>query len=279
MKKFKLFKSIAILFIAILFLSCETDQVKILNINKTNVSLILGQTDSLKTAITISGNKLKFSQEWSTTDEKIVTVSDGMIKGIKAGTAIVTITAGDKSASCTVVVSDKLTPVFTKGVLEQWGVFYTDSSNDNLLVLTNATDTLMVEINTPPTVADSIPSGVYQMITNLNLNSLDQFQPTTLLPAFIYQGNYYGSWFYNKVIFTPITQGNLTCKRNNNNTYSIQYNMFDYYGNTIAGTFTGPLTLSNQATTPGSGSAPRLQSRRANNKFGSGKIKEIILRK
>jgi len=277
MKKFKLFKSIAILFIAILFLSCETDQVKILNINKTNASLILGQTDSLKTAITISGNKLKFSQEWNTTDEKIVTVSDGMIKGIKAGTAIVTVTAGDKSASCTVVVSDKLTPVFTKGVLEQWGVFYTDTSNDNLLVLTNATDTLMVEINTPPTVADSIPSGVYQMITDLNLNSLDQFQPKTLLPAFIYSGNYYGSWFYNKVIFTPITQGNLTCKRSINNIYSIQYNLFDYYGNTISGSFTGPLTLSNKLTT--SGSAPRLQSRTVNNKFGSRKIKEIIFRK
>jgi len=53
--------------------------------------------------------------------------------------------------------------------------------------------------------------------------------------------------------------------------------MFDYYGNTIAGTFTGPLTLSNQATTPGS--APQLQSRTVNNKFGSHKIKEIIFRK
>jgi hypothetical protein len=279
MKKIKLLKLLAISFIAILFVSCEVDQVKILNVNKTSASLILGQTDSLKSTITISGNKLKFIQEWSTTDEKIVTVSNGQIKGIKAGTAIVTVTAGDKSASCTVVVTDKLTPVFTKGILEQWGTYYTDTSNDNILILFNSTDTLSIEVNTAPTVIDSIPSGIYQMVTSLNLNNFDQFQPKTLLPAFIFSGSYYGSWFYNKEIFTPVVQGNLTNKRGSNNVYSIQYNLFDYYGNTITGTFTGPLTVSNKISSLAPAAAPRLINRNPKNKFGSLKLNGAILRK
>ncbi len=42
---------------------------------------------------------------WSSSDTGVATVSDGVVSGVKAGTATITATAGDKSASCLVTVN------------------------------------------------------------------------------------------------------------------------------------------------------------------------------
>lgn len=44
--------------------------------------------------------------KWSSSDPSVATVEDGEICGIKAGTAVITVSYGDKKAACTVTVED-----------------------------------------------------------------------------------------------------------------------------------------------------------------------------
>ena len=43
---------------------------------------------------------------WTSSDDTVATVEDGVVTGVKAGTATITATAGDKTATCTITVND-----------------------------------------------------------------------------------------------------------------------------------------------------------------------------
>ena len=253
MKKNLFSLALTALFLLFLTVSCVKNEVKTLSLDKTTSNLILGETDSLKTNITVSGDISKFPQTWTSSNLTIASVNNGLITALKAGTSIITVKAGDKSATCQVTVDDKIITQFTSGNLDYYGDFYgTALSNNYVLTLYSNSDTLLLEVNTPLTVTDSIPSGTYEMINNLNLNDFSQFLPNTLLPAFQSNGNLYGSWFYNQRIFTPVTQGSITSMLKNT-TYTIQYNLFDYFGNSISGLYTGTINYSNKLSTSTSG--------------------------
>ena len=67
-------------------------------LNKTQIKIGVGQEETLKV------QKSKAKVKWSSSNEKIVTVSKGTIKGIKAGSAVITAKVGKQSLSCKVVV-------------------------------------------------------------------------------------------------------------------------------------------------------------------------------
>ncbi len=72
-------------------------------LNKTAITLYTGQTDNLTAGITPSCSTGKIT--WSSSDTKIVTVSNGRIKARKAGMATITAkTAGGKKATCKITV-------------------------------------------------------------------------------------------------------------------------------------------------------------------------------
>ena len=48
---------------------------------------------------------------WSSSDNTVVTVNNGSVSAVKEGSAIITVKAGDKSASCTVTVEKRFIPV------------------------------------------------------------------------------------------------------------------------------------------------------------------------
>lgn len=82
-----------------------TVSVQSVALDKTEVSLVKGQTMTLVATITPSDATTK-DVSWSTSDEHIVTVNNGNIKAVGTGTATISVntTDGSKVATCTVKV-------------------------------------------------------------------------------------------------------------------------------------------------------------------------------
>ena len=68
------------------------------------LTLPLGEEASLKATITPAGTT--DDVVWASSDESVVTVKDGVIKGVKEGTAEITVTSGAKKATCKVTVKE-----------------------------------------------------------------------------------------------------------------------------------------------------------------------------
>lgn len=72
-------------------------------LNQAAASLAIGESVLLSANVSPS-NATDKSVSWTSSDPGIVTVSNGMLTGVKAGTATITATAGDKTATCVVTV-------------------------------------------------------------------------------------------------------------------------------------------------------------------------------
>ena len=82
-------------------------------LNKTSADIVVGETLTL-TATVSPNNATDKTVTWTSSDESVVTVSEGTVTGLKAGTATITATTvNGLSASCTVSVKE----VYPKSVL------------------------------------------------------------------------------------------------------------------------------------------------------------------
>ena len=77
-----------------------------ITLDKTTATVEEGATVTLTATVT-PGNATDKTVTWSTSNEAIATVSDGVVTGVKAGEVTITAKAGDKSATCTVTVTAK----------------------------------------------------------------------------------------------------------------------------------------------------------------------------
>lgn len=115
------------------------DQKPGISFDSTSFSMFIGESKKINATVNIGGDGDK-TLTWLSSDEKVATVSGGMVKALKAGMSIIVATCGDYSASCTVVV----TPVETTGItLDKTAVtvYIGDSVEVNANVLPeNATD-------------------------------------------------------------------------------------------------------------------------------------------
>ena len=233
--------SIATFTMLLIFTSCETNKVTELLLDKTELSLMVGDSIKLTADVNYTGSIIP-SVVWSSNDETIITANNGIIKALKVGTAVITATASDKSASCTVTVTNEIKPVFTKAEIEFWGNYYNDNHNNFILMLTNDNDTLYLDLNTDLYAVSSIPAGKYTMISEFE--SFDDFIASTLIPAFEFDDESYGSWFFDKTSERPLEKGELTVgvttgDQSTGDQYSFSYDLTDYDGIKISGTFTG----------------------------------------
>lgn len=80
--------------------------VETVTLNKDKLSLAYGASEQL-TATIDPDNAADKDVTWTSEPEGIVSVVDGLVTGLKEGTAIVTATAGGKSATCTVTVASE----------------------------------------------------------------------------------------------------------------------------------------------------------------------------
>ena len=251
MKRIIQLNILVLFFIAILQYACNSstttqNQVTSIKLDRQSIQLVLGETDSLIATITATGDLTKFPKTWTSSDITIVDIAnDGSIIGLKAGTAIITVKSGDKTASCQVTVVDKIYPNLTSGELDFYGDYYKNGLTNNYVIyLTGPVDTLSIEINTLLSVKDSIPSGTYNVVTNLNSTNFSQFIQNTLVPGFSRHGKDYGSWFYNDAVYLPVQSGNLI-NSHKSGIYNISYNLVDSFGNTLSGSYRGRLPYVN----------------------------------
>ena len=77
-----------------------------ITLDKSTATVEEGATVTLTATVT-PGNATDKTVTWSTSNETIATVSDGVVTGVKAGEVTITAKAGDKSATCTVTVTAK----------------------------------------------------------------------------------------------------------------------------------------------------------------------------
>lgn len=89
---------------AVCKVTVEGVKVSKVELNKTSVSLKVGGTEQLTATVT-PDNATDKTVTWTSSNEKIATVADGKITAVAPGTATITATAGDKSATCTVTVA------------------------------------------------------------------------------------------------------------------------------------------------------------------------------
>lgn len=81
-----------------------------ITLNKTE--LLLEQGDSETLVATVQPADAEFdSIVWSSSAPAVATVENGLVKAVGIGDAVITVTAGGKSASCQVKVSEKLTVI------------------------------------------------------------------------------------------------------------------------------------------------------------------------
>ena len=79
-----------------------------IRLNKTTLSLVEGESETLTATITPSDATDK-SVTWSSSDTSVATVSNGKVTAVKAGSATITAkTSNNKTATCTVTVTKKM---------------------------------------------------------------------------------------------------------------------------------------------------------------------------
>lgn len=108
-----------------------------------NETATISEFDKLKLTATVVGEG---DVVWTTSDPSIVTVEDGTIYGVKAGTATVTATIGEKSASCQVTVT--ATPYAHELVLSSQTVTLTEEGTNEVEV--------SVKFNGKPLTVDGV---------------------------------------------------------------------------------------------------------------------------
>jgi uncharacterized protein YjdB len=91
----------------------DTILIEKITLNKTSVVLNIGDTERIAVAAVIPANATLKTFDWKSSNEKVASVSQtGEVKGVSAGTAVITVTAKDESGvtgSCTVTIKKKET--------------------------------------------------------------------------------------------------------------------------------------------------------------------------
>ena len=239
--------NLSIAIIAILtFSACTENEVNNVSISKNTLTLNIGQTDSLFADTDYSGNIVP-SIVWTSDNNAVVTVKDGEIEALKKGTAIIKATAGDKSATCTITVDDKIEPLMTQGELWYYGdgygieisnnfVVYLGSEGINMTDFSGEGQVMYLEFNTGLGSVTNLPSGTYTIVDA----NPDLFTPSTMVSGFEYDSYLYGTWYFGNTTNSVIA-GSAVVTQNTGNKYAIQYDFIDQYGNNIKGTFNGTL--------------------------------------
>jgi hypothetical protein len=227
------------------FVSCSKNDVTSLTLNKTTSSFTTGQKDTLIAKAAGDGDLSKFPVSWTSSNPGVATVSNGVIQGISKGTVTITAKAGNISANCIVTVNFGINPVITKGFLNYFGdTLHTKVSNLFKIGFIGKVDTLYLWIDLPLTTKNNLPAGDYKFLQWTNVNGWSDFIPNMLLPGGLYSNNNYSySWYFGSSLKSPIVDGDLTVTLTNS-VYTYKFNLIDYFGNVIFGTYQGTLLFS-----------------------------------
>ncbi len=136
----------------IILSSCETEGVSRISFDNNTFDLRVGQSDTLVSTISFTGDVSKFPVEWTVQNPEIISIVETtndthsktsglssvtksvIITALKAGSTALTINAGGKTHSCQVTVTQQ-SLVFTHGYAANWGDIYGANNNNFTLSL------------------------------------------------------------------------------------------------------------------------------------------------
>lgn len=121
----------------------KTVAVEKVTLDKTSAELTVGDTATLKASVT-PDNATDKTVTWTSSDDSVASVKDGVVTAVKAGTATITAKSGDKTATCTVTVKDKKTIFSGKADIKPTEL---NSWNDNVQIgAANVEETSVIRI-------------------------------------------------------------------------------------------------------------------------------------
>lgn len=82
----------------------STIEIETISLNKSNIDLKVGYTDTLVVSVQ-PDNATDKTVIWSSSDQNVATVTNGVVEAIGVGVASITVSAGTKTAECAVNVS------------------------------------------------------------------------------------------------------------------------------------------------------------------------------
>ena len=129
-------------------------------LNKTSLELTEGDDEILSAAV-MPVNATDKTVTWESSDEDVVSVENGVIVAKKGGRAVITATAGNKSANCTVTVKTRFVPV-SEITLDKSYIELTEGDEETLTAVVmpeNATDKTVVWSTSDESVA-AVENGV-----------------------------------------------------------------------------------------------------------------------
>lgn len=86
-----------------------------ITLDRNKLELVIGENTML-TATVLPENATDKTVTWTSSDDTVASIEDGIVTALAEGEASITATAGDKSATCTVTVSDGMTDLGTEGI-------------------------------------------------------------------------------------------------------------------------------------------------------------------
>lgn len=239
-------KQLSIFFLTIVilfFTSCTKNEVTKITISDNEITLLLGEKDSLFANTEYTGDIIP-STTWTSSNTSVVKVSQGEVEAIAKGTAVITAQAGNKTATCNIIVENEIKPTLVKGELWFWGDIYQTGFSNNFTVciassginldnLTGDGEFMYIEFNTDTLIKNNIPSGTYEIA--------ETFRSGTMVAGWVDEDDFpWGTWYFGKT-YNDVVSG-IVVVTNSNNIYNIKYNLVDYYGNNISGIYNGSLT-------------------------------------
>lgn len=88
--------------------TAKTIAITSVTLNKTTATVEEGETLQLTATVNPETTTEDKTVTWSSSDDTIATVDNGIVTAVKAGEAVITATAGTKSAKCTITVTAKV---------------------------------------------------------------------------------------------------------------------------------------------------------------------------
>jgi hypothetical protein len=140
----------------IILSSCETEGVSRISFDNDSFALRVGQSDTLVSTISFTGDIGKFPVEWAVQDPTVISIVETtndthsktsglssvtksvIITALKAGSTALTINTGGKTHSCQVTVTQQ-SLTFNQAFASNWGDYYDTGTNNFYLTLLEST--------------------------------------------------------------------------------------------------------------------------------------------
>lgn len=184
-------------------ISSWASQVTAIALNQSSISISGATTSQLVATTTPAGGAVT----WSSSDTSVATVSsNGLVTSVGNGTATITATSGDVSATCTATISGFKSLVSISAVYTQSGTVYDTDSLDDLkadLVVTGLYDDQSTETVTEYTLSGTLEVGT-STITVTYSGKTTTFNVTVTEPS-LYQVEYRGNYTTNTPSNTRVT--------------------------------------------------------------------------